>query len=69
GAQRNNAALTHQSGALTALDRASGRVLWSWPMPEWPGAFLHGFVAGPTVDGDTIVAGGVDGSLYAFAAE
>jgi len=69
GGRRRNAALLHQSSALTALARDTGKVLWSWPMPEWDGAFLSGFFAAPTVAEGTILAGGVDGTLYAFAEE
>ena len=65
GRRRNNL-LVHQSSAVTALDRATGRVVWSWPMPEWPGHFLSGFFAAPTIAGDLVLAGGVDGTLYAF---
>lgn len=57
-----------QSTALMALDRASGKIVWSWNMPDWPGAFLLGFVAAPVLAGDTVIAGGIDGSLYAFPA-
>lgn len=64
--RRRNAALVHQSSALTALDRRTGTLLWSWPMPEWDGAFLSGFVAGPTVADGLVIAAGIDGSLYAF---
>jgi outer membrane protein assembly factor BamB len=67
GARRRNAALVHQSSALTALARDTGKILWSWPMPEWDGAFLSGFFAAPTVVDGTIILGGVDGTLYAFA--
>jgi len=67
GARRRNPALVHQSSALMALARDTGRILWSWPMPEWEGAFLSGFFAAPTVADGIILAGGVDGTLYAFA--
>ncbi len=55
-------------GSLTALDRKSGKIIWRWQMPDWPGAWLEGFVASPAADGETVVVGGVDGTLYAFAA-
>lgn len=48
------------------LDRASGRIVWRWEMPEWPGAFANGFIASPTVADNRIVVGGLDGTLYAF---
>jgi outer membrane protein assembly factor BamB len=67
GARRRNPALLHQSSALMALARDTGKILWTWPMPEWDGAFLSGFFAAPTVADGTILAGGVDGTLYAFS--
>lgn len=56
-------------GSLTALDRETGRIVWRWPMPEWPGSWLNGFAASPVVDGNTLVVGGLDGTLYGFPAE
>jgi len=57
------------SGSLNALDRESGKILWRWAMPEWPGSFLSGFAASPVVAGDAVVVGGLDGSMYCFPAE
>lgn len=65
-ANRKNPDLMRQNGAITALDRSTGRILWSWSMPEWPGAFLRGFFAAPVVVEKTVLAAGLDGSLYAF---
>lgn len=56
-------------GSLTALDLASGVIRWRWPMPEWPGSFLNGFVGSPAIEGDVLVIGGLDGTLYAFPVE
>lgn len=53
-------------GSLTALDRKSGKITWRWPMPEWPGSFVNGFAAGPVVEREMLIIGGLDGSLYAF---
>ncbi len=55
-------------GSLSALDRKSGRIMWRWQMPDCPGAWLQGFVAQPAADGDLIIVGGMDGTLYAFSA-
>jgi len=55
-------------GALSALDRATGKILWRWPMPEWPGSWTNGFNAPPVVGENLVVVGGLDGSLYAFPA-
>jgi outer membrane protein assembly factor BamB len=66
GARRAASFWPPQVSALSALDRSTGRVLWQWSMPESPGTFLHGFVAAPVSAGDTVLIGGVDGTLYAF---
>lgn len=56
-------------GGLTALDRATGRIAWRWPMPNPPGTMHWGFAAGPVLAGDTLIVGGLDGTLYAFPVE
>lgn len=56
-------------GGLTALDRATGKIAWRWPMPNPPGAMHWGFAAGPVLAGDTLIVGGLDGTLYAFPVE
>lgn len=56
-------------GSLSALDRESGRMVWRWPMPEWPGSLLNGFAASPVVDRGLLVVGGLDGTLYGFPVE
>lgn len=53
-------------GSLCAMDRNSGKMLWRWPMPEWPGSLINGFAAAPTIDGKKLLIGGLDGCLYAF---
>ena len=68
GARRRNDKLLRQEYAFDALDRATGRILWSWRMPDNPGAFLGGFVAAPALAGDRVIVGGTDGTLYAFPA-
>ncbi len=65
-ANRRDRALRRQNGSITALDRSTGRILWAWSMPEWPGAFLRGFFAAPVVVEKTVLAAGLDGTLYAF---
>lgn len=56
-------------GSLTALDRQTGKIVWRWPMPEWPGSLLYGFTAAPVIEDKTLVIGGLDGALYAFPIE
>jgi outer membrane protein assembly factor BamB len=53
-------------GGVAALDRRTGALLWRWPAPEMPGAFLSGFIAAPTVDAGRLIIGGLDGTLYGF---
>jgi len=54
-------------GAVVALERASGRIAWRWLSPPSPGALMTGFAASPAIERDTLVIGGLDGTLYAFA--
>jgi outer membrane protein assembly factor BamB len=53
-------------GSVVALERDGGRIAWRWPAPATPGALHTGFAASPVIDGDTMVIGGLDGTLYAF---
>jgi outer membrane protein assembly factor BamB len=53
-------------GGLTAIDRATGKIVWRWAMAAAPGVWSYGFFAPPAVDDDRIIVGGLDGSLYAF---
>ena len=69
GAHRNASFWLPQASALTALDRATGKLRWSWPLPVRPGEFLKGFLAAPVVAGDLVLVAGLDGTLYAFPAE
>jgi outer membrane protein assembly factor BamB len=55
-------------GGLTALDRATGRILWRWTIPQNPDLYETGFAAGPTVAGDLVLVGSMNGVLYAFPA-
>ncbi len=54
-------------GSFTALDAGTGRILWRWPAPVTD-ALVNGFGAPPVVDGDLVIVGGMDGTLYAFPA-
>jgi outer membrane protein assembly factor BamB len=58
--------MRHQ-GSLSALDRATGKIIWRWPVPDGP-ALHTGFNAAPVIAGDTVVIGGLDGNLYGFPA-
>jgi hypothetical protein len=54
---------------VVALDRATGRLAWRWPLPHPPGTFCSGFAAAPALADGLLVIGGLDGSLYAFPGE
>ncbi|HEY0372647.1 MAG TPA: PQQ-binding-like beta-propeller repeat protein [Thermoanaerobaculia bacterium] len=51
--------------SLTALDRATGAIVWRWTPPE-SGALQWGFPAGPAIEGKTLVIAALDGTLYGF---
>ena len=65
-ARRHADTTSRQVASLTKLNRHAGDIVSRWLMPEWPGAFLNGFVAAPVVVGKQLVIGGVNGALYAF---
>jgi len=54
-------------GSFTALDAGTGRILWRWPAPVTD-SLVSGFAAPPVVDGDLVIVGGLDGTLYGFPA-
>jgi outer membrane protein assembly factor BamB len=56
-------------GGLLALDRATGKILWRWPAPKSAHQYEQGFAAGPTLAGDMLVIGSMDGTLYGFPLE
>ncbi len=55
--------------SMTALDRKTGKIVWRWPMPKLPGVLTYGFAAPVVLGGNTLVIGGMDGTLYGFPAE
>lgn len=58
-------------GAVVALDRATGRIVWWYPAkPPTPAPATvtpYGFAGSVAVARGVVVAGGLDGVLYAFA--
>ena len=56
-------------GGISALDRATGKILWRWEAPHGPDLYESGFAAGPTLAGDLVLAGSVNCVLYAFPVE
>lgn len=53
-------------GSLCALDRASGKILWRFVPQTGPNQFETGFAGGATLAGNVLVAGTMDGTLYAL---
>jgi len=53
-------------GGLNAIDRTTGKILWRWETPRGPDLYESGFIAGPTLAGDTVLVGSVNGILYGF---
>jgi outer membrane protein assembly factor BamB len=54
-------------GALVALDRRNGEVVWAH-VSESRDKDNWGFGAAPAVEGDTVFAADLDGRVYAFSA-
>ncbi len=67
-APRRSTILHRRGAAFAALDRANGKIRWRWPITQPPGALHWGFAAGAVLDGDVLVVGGLDGTVYAFPA-
>jgi len=53
-------------GGLGALDRQTGRMLWRWEAPHGADIYESGFAAGPTLAGDTLLVGSMNGIVYGF---
>jgi outer membrane protein assembly factor BamB len=53
-------------GGLYALEPATGKIIWRWPAPECSNSLMNGFIAGPAIDGRSLIVGGVDGAVYCF---
>jgi outer membrane protein assembly factor BamB len=58
-------ALTHY-GAFFAVDRATGKLLWRYPMSELRNYPTYGVASSPAVDHGFVYFGGLDGTFYAF---
>jgi len=55
----------HQGGLL-AVDRATGKPVWRYPLEEPADGRAYGFPAAPAVGEGLVFVGGVDGRVYAF---
>lgn len=53
-------------GSLSAIDLRTGALKWRHVAAPIAGMYLYGFVGGPAVAGDRVVAAGLDGTLQAF---
>ncbi len=54
-------------GGFFAVDRASGKIAWRFPMKAIAGAVDHGVASSPVVDQASVYFGGLDGTFYSFA--
>jgi eukaryotic-like serine/threonine-protein kinase len=60
--------IEHHGGFL-AVDRATGNILWRFPMSAIPGVVDYGVASSPAVDDKMVFFGGLDGTFYAFRTE
>ncbi len=57
----------HHVAGFAMLERATGRMLERWPIPESPDAHQWGIAGSPALAGDTVVVTTIGGSIYGFA--
>lgn len=62
---RGQANTAHAAGAL-ALDRATGRIVWRFPVTSPPDAAFSGFSGSPAMTAGRVFFGAVDGRVFAF---
>jgi outer membrane protein assembly factor BamB len=60
--------IDHHGGFL-AFDRATGNIIWRFPMEAIKGVVDYGVASSPAVDNEMVFFGGLDGTFYAFRAE
>jgi outer membrane protein assembly factor BamB len=53
-------------GAFFAVDRATGKTVWRYPMSEIRNSRTYGVASSPAVDHGLVFFGGLDGTFYAF---
>lgn len=53
-------------GGFFAVDRATGKIAWRFPMSVIPGSFAYGVASSPAVAHGLVFFGGLDGTFYAF---
>jgi outer membrane protein assembly factor BamB len=54
-------------GGFFAVDRATGKEVWRYPMPVIPNSSAYGVASSPAVQDGLVFFGGLDGVFYAFA--
>jgi len=52
--------------SFSMLDRATGKLLRRYPLPEVPGAHQWGIAGSPALAGDLVVVSTIQGGLVAF---
>ena len=57
--------IEHRGGFL-AVERATGKVAWRFPMSVIPGSVDYGVASSPAVDQGLVLFGALDGTFYAF---
>jgi eukaryotic-like serine/threonine-protein kinase len=56
-------------GNFLAVDRATGQVVWRFPLSPIPGSVTYGVASSPAVDRGLVYFGSLDGTFYAFRTE
>ena len=57
----------HHEASFSMLDRATGKLLRRYPLPEVPGAHQWGIAGSPALAGDLVVVSTIQGGLMAFS--
>jgi glucose dehydrogenase len=53
-------------GGFFAIDRATGKAIWRYPMAEVPGSVTYGVASSPAVNNGLVFFGALNGTFYAF---
>jgi outer membrane protein assembly factor BamB len=56
-------------GNFLAVDRATGQIVWRFPLSPIPGSVTYGVASSPAVDRGLVYFGSLDGTFYAFRTE
>lgn len=66
GAAGGDPYFIHHVASFSVLDRATGKLLRRFPLPEVPGAHQWGIAGSPALAGDLVVVSTIQGGLMAF---